>query len=170
MNIQVYKQETNMNNNKRREHSKGVMARMTATPPPPYPVSRHYKCRHKKGKFSDRKRGIAIPIVGYREQEYAHTHTYTRTQPREKTPFTSQKTDKVQNSTVESVLLGTIGRDTGAGGGGGAVGATCPHNLEAVGRRPPTLDCQSHSFLFLFVFARELGSLPKNSGPNPGSF
>ena len=55
--------------------------------------------------------------------------------------------------------------------GAGAVGATCPHNFEAVGALPPpTLDCQRRSFLFLFVFAHELGSLPKNSGPNLGSF
>ena len=61
-------------------------------------------------------------------------------------------------------------RDAGTGGGGRAVEATCPTTLKLWGRRPPTLDCESHSFLFLFVFARELGSLPKNSGTNPGSF
>ena len=33
-----------------------------------------------------------------------------------------------------------------AGTGGGAVGATCPHNFEAVGVPPPTLDCESRSF------------------------
>ena len=49
------------------------------------------------------------------------------------------------------------------------MGATCPHNFEDVGAPPPhTLDRQCRSFLFLFVFARELGSLPKNSGPNSG--
>ena len=53
----------------------------------------------------------------------------------------------------------------GRGNRGGAVGATCPHNFEAVG--PPTLECESRS---LFFFALELGSLPKNSGPNLGSF
>ena len=57
-------------------------------------------------------------------------------------------------------------RDTVTGGGG----ATFPHNFEAVGAPPPTLDCESRSSSFLFVFARELGSLPKNSGPNPGTF
>ena len=66
-------------------------------------------------------------------------------------------------------MQGDLSRDAGTGGGG-AVGATCPHNFEAVGRRPPTLDCESRLFLFLFVFARKLGSLPKNSAPNPGSF
>ena len=35
---------------------------------------------------------------------------------------------------------------------------------------PPTLNCRRRSFLFLFVFAREHGSLPKNSGPNQGRF
>ena len=53
--------------------------------------------------------------------------------------------------------------------GGGAVGATYPPNLETMGA-PPTLNRQCHLFLFLFVFARELGSLPKNSEPNPVSF
>ena len=52
-------------------------------------------------------------------------------------------------------------RDAGAGGGGGGSGANLPPpNLEAVGARPPTLNCQCHSFSFVFVFARELGSLP----------
>ena len=36
------------------------------------------------------------------------------------------------------------------GGGGGAVGATCPHNLEAVGAPPPNFGL-SMSFIF-FVF------------------
>ena len=45
----------------------------------------------------------------------------------------------------------------------GAVWATCLHNLEAVGA-PPTFDCQCGSFLFLLVFARELGALPKMMG------
>ena len=62
-----------------------------------------------------------------------------------------------------------INQGRGNRGGGGAVGATCPHNFEAEGR-PPTLDCESRLFLFLFDFARELGSLPKNSGANPWSF
>ena len=66
--------------------------------------------------------------------------------------------------------MNTGTREPGGGGGGGAVGATCPHNLEVVGRCPPTLDRESCSFLFLFVFAREIGSLTKSSGPNPGSF
>ena len=58
----------------------------------------------------------------------------------------------------------SISRARDAGTGGGAVGATCPHNFEAVGAPPPTLDCESRSFLFLFVFARELRSLPKIVG------
>ena len=54
--------------------------------------------------------------------------------------------------------------------GGGQWGQLAPTTLKLWGRRPPTLDCESRSFLFLFVFARELWSLPKNSGPNPGIF
>ena len=61
-------------------------------------------------------------------------------------------------------------RDAGAGGGEGAVGATCPPTCKLWELRSPTLDCRCRSFIFLFVFARELGSLPKNSGLNPGSF
>ena len=64
-----------------------------------------------------------------------------------------------------------LSRDAGTGV---AVGATCPHNFEAVGAPPPppTLDCESRSFYFcLFLHVNtEHGSLPKNSGPNPGSF
>ena len=56
------------------------------------------------------------------------------------------------------------------GVGGGAVRATYPPNLEALGASPPTLDCRCPSFLFLIVFAREPGSLPKNSRRNPESF
>ena len=54
----------------------------------------------------------------------------------------------------------------------GAVGATPPPNFEALEASPPppTLGYRCRLFLFLFVFARELGSLPKNSGPNLGSF
>ena len=51
-------------------------------------------------------------------------------------------------------------------GGGGNL----PPKLGSCGRPPPTLDGQCRSFLFLFVFVSELGPLPKNSGPNPGSF
>ena len=47
-------------------------------------------------------------------------------------------------------------RDAGAGGGG-AVGATCPHNLEAVGEAPNFWLSMS----LFFFFARELGSLPE---------
>ena len=54
--------------------------------------------------------------------------------------------------------------------GGGVVGATCPTTLKLWGRCPPTLDSESRLFLFLLVFARELGSIPKNNEPNPGSF
>ena len=58
----------------------------------------------------------------------------------------------------------TLGGNSYAGTrepGEGDSGGNLPHNLEAVGRRPPTLDCKCCSFLFLFVFARELGSLSK---------
>ena len=51
----------------------------------------------------------------------------------------------------------------------GAVWATCLHNLEAVGP-PPTFNCQCGSFLFLLVFARELGALPKMMGQIRGVF
>ena len=54
--------------------------------------------------------------------------------------------------------------------GGGGSGGNLPPQLGSCGGSPPTLDCQCRSFIFLFVFARELGPLPKNSGPNPGSF
>ena len=52
------------------------------------------------------------------------------------------------------------------------MGATCPPPTWKLWERrpPPTLNCRCRSFIFLLVFARELGSLPKNSGPNPGSF
>ena len=59
-------------------------------------------------------------------------------------------------------------KDAGAGGGGGQWRQLAPTTLKLCWRRPPTLDCQCCSFLFLFVFARELP--PKNSGPNPESF
>ena len=59
-------------------------------------------------------------------------------------------------------------------GGGGQWGQLVPTTLKLWGRRrsppPPTLDCECHSFIFLLVFARELGSLLKNSGPNPVNF
>ena len=51
----------------------------------------------------------------------------------------------------------------GSRGGGGQ--ASCPDLPPQLGScgdtAPSTLDCQCRSFLFLFVFARELGSLPK---------
>ena len=39
----------------------------------------------------------------------------------------------------------------GRGNRGGALGATCPHNFEAVGAPPPTLDCHCRSFFFIHV-------------------
>ena len=54
--------------------------------------------------------------------------------------------------------------------GGGPVGALAPPSFGSEGRRPSNLDCGCRSFLFLFVVARELGSYPKNSDRNPGSF
>ena len=50
--------------------------------------------------------------------------------------------------------------------GGGAVGATCPHNFEPVGGPPPTLNCESLSFFILFVFAR----LYQEKGAKSGEF
>ena len=47
------------------------------------------------------------------------------------------------------------------------MGATCPHNLEAVGAPPPTLDCQCRSFLFFVCFCTgELGLSQKIVGQN----
>ena len=37
-------------------------------------------------------------------------------------------------------------------------------------RPPPTLDCRCRSFIFVFVFACEVGSLPRNNGLNPVIF
>ena len=54
-------------------------------------------------------------------------------------------------------------RDAGTVGGGGVV-QLAPTTWELWGRRLPTLDCQCLSFLFLFVFARELGRLQKIVG------
>ena len=53
--------------------------------------------------------------------------------------------------------------------GKGQWGQLAPHLGSFGSVVPPTLDCRC-SFLFLFVFAHELGSLPKNSGPNRGVF
>ena len=49
----------------------------------------------------------------------------------------------------------------GTGGGGGAAGRLALQLWDRRGAAPPTFDCRCRSFLFLFVFARELGSLPK---------
>ena len=58
-----------------------------------------------------------------------------------------------------------------AGAGGGAVGASCSHKLEAVGHRPPQLwTVNVVHFYLVFVFACEIVSLPKYSGPNAVSF
>ena len=50
----------------------------------------------------------------------------------------------------------------------GEVGTTRPPKLGSFGTVAPSNF--GLSMLFLFLFARELESLPKNSGPNPGSF
>ena len=51
----------------------------------------------------------------------------------------------------------------------GSCGGAAPPQLSTVDNfRLSTPNFRS--FLFLFVFARELGALPKNSVPNPGSF
>ena len=50
----------------------------------------------------------------------------------------------------------TVGRD--AGTGGGAVGATCPHNLEAVGASPPQLwTVNVVHFYFCLILHENLG-------------
>ena len=46
-------------------------------------------------------------------------------------------------------------------GRGNRGGGNFPHNFATVGALPPTLDRKSRSFLFWFVFAREVRSLPK---------
>ena len=97
-------------------------------------------------------------------------------QPRRKTNFTTKRgvrdvtllkrplTQPLANRSC--CFAQAVGcRDAGTRGGGGS-GATCRHNFEAVGSPPPNLGCQCRSFLFLFVFAHEFGSLPKNSGTN----
>ena len=62
-------------------------------------------------------------------------------------------------------------RDAGTGGGGGGSGGNLPPQLGSCGGADPsTLVCQCSSFLFLFVFARELGSLPKIVGQIHGVF
>ena len=53
-----------------------------------------------------------------------------------------------------------MARDAGAGGQWGQL---VPTTWKLWGLRPPTLNCQCFSFLFLFVFASKLWSLPKNS-------
>ena len=63
-------------------------------------------------------------------------------------------------------------RDAGTGGGGGAVGATCSHNLEAVGRHPfPPLFTVNvvHFYFCLFLFVNS-GLSPKIVGQIWGVF
>ena len=48
--------------------------------------------------------------------------------------------------------------------GGGGRGRLSLQLLDRRGAAPPTLDCRCRSFLFLFVFARELGSLQRIVG------
>ena len=63
------------------------------------------------------------------------------------------------------LLISSGTREPGGGGSGGI--PTC----KLWERRPlPTLGCRYRSFLFLFVFARELGSLPKIVGQIRGVF
>ena len=50
--------------------------------------------------------------------------------------------------------------------GGGGSGGNLPPQLGSCRGAPPNFGLS----MSLFFFARELGSLPKNSGPNPGSF
>ena len=85
--------------------------------------------------------------------------------PVEATETLSEVTKSVRKPSKEHVRAvgAPLTRAQGRGSrGGGAVGATCPHNLEAVGALPPTtLDGQCRYFLFLFVFAHELLVSPK---------
>ena len=66
-------------------------------------------------------------------------------------------------------------RVAGTGGavcvlGGGGLGELAPTTWKLWGHRPLTLDWQCFSFVFVLVFARELGSLQKNTGPKQGVF
>ena len=53
-----------------------------------------------------------------------------------------------------------ISRDAGAGGEGGAVGTTCPHNLEAVGPPPQLWTVNVVHFYFCLFLHGELEYLP----------
>ena len=59
-----------------------------------------------------------------------------------------------------------LARDAVAGGSVGNL----PSQLGSCGVAPPTFDCQCRSFLFLFVFAHELGALQKMMGLIRGVF
>ena len=56
------------------------------------------------------------------------------------------------------------------GRGGGQWGQLAPTTWKLWGHRPLNFGLLMSLFLFLFVFARELGALPKNSGSHPRSF
>ena len=79
-----------------------------------------------------------------------------------------------KNSRVLSTLDAHLhkSREAGTGGGGGQWGNLTPPPQpgSCVDAAHPSLDCQCRSFLLLLVFARELGSLPKIVGQNPGIF
>ena len=63
---------------------------------------------------------------------------------------------------------GVAARDAGTGGGR-QWGQPTPTTLKLWERRPPPPNFGLRkSFTFGFVYASELGSLPKNGGPNPG--
>ena len=56
--------------------------------------------------------------------------------------------------------------------GGGQWGQLAPTTLDVWGRRPPPplWTVNVVHFCFCLIFTREIGSLPKNSGPKPGIF
>ena len=55
-------------------------------------------------------------------------------------------------------------------GGGGAAGALASPTFGPEGRRPSNFGLSTSFIFVLFVFARELGSLPKNSWAKSGEF
>ena len=70
-----------------------------------------------------------------------------------------------QEPSVALAPPAALARDAGAGGSVGNL----PSQLGRCGGAP-TFDCQCRSFLFLFVFARELGALKKKRAATLGSF
>ena len=94
--------------------------------------------------------------------------------PVEATETLSEVTKSVRKPSKEHVRAVGGPSNQGPGTrepGGGQWGQLARTTWQAVGALPATtLDGQCRYFLFLFVFAHELGSHPKNCRPNPRSF